>query len=78
MKFGQILLYLITNISDMFLTQCWIMENSSKPFYDFNKMKIQRDLSNFSSSYLPFLIHPYLPFQKRKRKHWKLDVIGIE
>ena len=32
MKFGQILVYLITNISKMSLAQCWILETSFRPF----------------------------------------------
>ena len=40
MKFGQILVYLITNISNMFLAQCWIRETSSRLFYDFVEMTI--------------------------------------
>ena len=35
MKFGQILLYLITNISNIFLSQCWRLETSSMLFYYF-------------------------------------------
>ena len=40
MKFGQILIYRITNISNMLLAQCWRLETSSRPFYDFNEMPI--------------------------------------
>ena len=41
-------------------------------------MKIQWDMSIFSSWYLPFLILPYSPFQKKKKKKKKpkkLDII---
>ena len=62
MKFRQIPMYLITNI--------WL-ETSSKSFYDFNEMTTLRDLSSFSSWYLPFLILPYSTFQKNKTlKTW--------
>ena len=44
MKFGQILVYLIANISNMSLAQCWRLETSSRPFYDFNKMAIFNSL----------------------------------
>ena len=50
----------------MFLAQCWRLETSFRPFYGFNEMTIQRDLSIFSSLYLPFLILPYSPFQKNE------------
>ena len=40
MKFGQILVYCMTNISNIFLAQCWRLETSSRPFYDFIKMAI--------------------------------------
>ena len=49
----------------MFLAQCWRLKTSSSPFYDFNEMAIERDLRIFSSRYLPFLILPYSPFQKK-------------
>ena len=40
MKLGQILVYLIANISNMFLTQYWRLETSSRSFYGFNEMTI--------------------------------------
>ena len=40
MKFGQILLYLVTNISNMFLAKYWRPETSSGSFYDFDEMAI--------------------------------------
>ena len=63
MKFGQILVCCITNISNMFLAQCWRLKTSSRPFYDFIKMTIQQDLANFNSCNLPV---PSSPFQKIK------------
>ena len=36
LKSGEILVYLIGNISNMFLAACWRLETSSKPFYHFN------------------------------------------
>ena len=47
-EFGQMLVYLTTNISNMYLAQCWRLETSSTPFYDFNEMTMQRDRSMFS------------------------------
>ena len=86
MKFGQILVYLITNLSIMFLVQCWRLETSSRPFHDFNEMAIICQflvvdiniILLFTIVNLPFLILSYLPFQKKKKKrkkHWKLDTI---
>ena len=40
MKPGQILVCFMTNISNMLLAQWWRLETSSRPFYDFVKMKI--------------------------------------
>ena len=44
------------------------------------KKIIYRDLPNFNSGHVPFLIVPYSPFQKKKKKkkieHWNLDIIG--
>ena len=66
MKFGQILVYLIANISDIFFAHCWRLENSSTPFYDFNEMAIYQDLLVLSSWHLPFLIVLHSPFQKNE------------
>ena len=65
-RFGQILLYLRTNISNMFLAQCWRLETSSRSFYDFIKMTIQQDLAIFNGWHIPFLIVLYSPFQKNE------------
>ena len=40
MKLGQILVRCMANISNLFLAQCWRLENSSRPFYEFIKMAI--------------------------------------
>ena len=61
MNFAQILAHCLTNISDMFLVQCWGLETSSRLFYNFIKMTIQQDLAIFNSGHL-FLIVPYSPF----------------
>ena len=47
-KFGQILVHLITIISNMFLAQCWRLETSFRPFYDFNETTIKWDLAIFN------------------------------
>ena len=44
MKLGQILVCFMTNILNMFLAHCWRLETSLKPFYNFIKMAILRDL----------------------------------
>ena len=63
MKFGQILVCCMINISNMFFVQCWGLDPNSKPFYDFIKM-IQQDVSICSGEHLPILIVPYSsPFQ---------------
>ena len=40
MKFGQILVCYMTNISNIFLAECWRLETSSRLFSDFIKMTI--------------------------------------
>ena len=81
MKLCQILVSCLTNISNMFSAQCWRLETSSRPFRDFIKMTIGRDLAIFNSWHLPLLIVPYSPLKKlkhwkKKMKHWNLDMIG--
>ena len=56
----------MANISNMFLAQCWRLETSSRPFYDFIKMTISRDQAIFNSGHLSFLTVPYSTFQKRE------------
>ena len=46
MKFGQILVCCMTNISNMFLAQYWKLVPDS---YDFIEMTTQRDLAIFNS-----------------------------
>ena len=72
MKFGQILVRCRKNIFSMFLAECWRLETSSMPFYDFIKVTIQQDLAIFNSWHMPFLIVLYSPFQKMK--YWNLDI----
>ena len=64
MKFGQILVCCMTDISNIFLAECWRLETSSRLFHDFIKMTIQHDLAIFNGWSLPFLIVLYSPFQK--------------
>ena len=40
MKFGQILVQLMTNIFSLFLTLLWRLETSPKSFYGFSEMTI--------------------------------------
>ena len=63
-KFGQILVCCMRNISNLFLAQCWRLETNSRLFYFFIKMTIKQDLTIFNSWHLPFFIVPYLPFQE--------------
>ena len=66
MKFCQILVCCMTNISNIFLPQCWRLETSSRLFYDFIKMTIQQDLAILSNWHLLFLNVPHSPFQKNE------------
>ena len=66
MKFGQILVCCMVDILNMLLAQCWRLETSPRPFYDFIKMTKWRNLAIFNISCLPFLIVPYSPFQKNE------------
>ena len=66
MKFGQILVRCMKNITDIFLAECWILETSSRLFYDFIKMTIQQDLVIFNGCHILFSIVLYSPFQKNE------------
>ena len=66
MKFGQIIVSCRTNISNMLLAQCWGLETGPRSFYDLIKITMQRDVAIFSSWHLPFLMVPYLAFQKNE------------
>ena len=80
MKFDQILVCCMTNISNMFLAECWRLETSSRLFYDFIKMTIQQDLAIFNGWHIPFLIVFYSPFQQNEtlesRHIWLLSNWG--
>ena len=65
-KFGQILVCSMKNISSMFFTECWRLETSSRPFYYFIKKTIQQDLAIFNVWHIPFLIVLYSPFKKNE------------
>ena len=67
MKLGQILVCCLTNISNMFLAECWRLKTSSRLFYEFIKMTMQQDLAIFSGWHIPFLIVLYSHVQKMKR-----------
>ena len=66
MKFGQIIVCCMMNISSMFLAECWRLEAGSRLCYDFIKMKIQQDLAIFNVWHIPFSIVPYSSFQKHE------------
>ena len=42
-KFGKILVKLMKNISNLFFALLWGLETSSRPFYDFGKMRLKWD-----------------------------------
>ena len=48
MKFVQVLVCCRKNSFSMFLAECWRLETSSGPFYDFIKKTIQQDLAIFN------------------------------
>ena len=64
MKFGQILVCFMTNISNMFLAECWRLETNFRFFYDFIKITIQQDLGSILMVDIYHLIVLYSPFQK--------------
>ena len=74
MKFGQILVCCMTNISNMFLTPCWRLETSCRPFYGFIKTT--------NSEIWPFSIVEIYHFWLfliqifKKMEHWNLNIIG--
>ena len=72
MKLDQILVCCLKTISNMFLAQCWRLETSPRPFYNFIKMAIYRDLTIFNGWRLSC---PLFIFSKQV-KHWNLNIIG--
>ena len=66
MKFGQILVCCVTDISNMFLAEWWRLKTSSRLYYDFIKMTIQQDLVIFNGCHILFSIVLYSPFQKNE------------
>ena len=76
MKFGQILVCCMTNISNIFSTECWRLETSSRLLYDFIKKTIQQDLAILMVD-IPFLIVLYSPFQKHEtRESWHIWLLS--
>ena len=77
-KFGQILMCCMANISNMFSAQYWRLDTKSRPFYDYIKTEIQRDLVIFNWWRLPFLIVPFSSFQKGEAleswRNWLLSI----
>ena len=65
-KFSQILVCCMTNISNLFLAECCRLETSSRLFYDFIKITIQQDPTIFNGWHIPFLIVLYSPLQKNE------------
>ena len=68
----------MTEIPSMFLAQYWRLETSSRPFYTFIKVPIQRDLVIFNNWHLPFLMSLiYLYKKKRKKRKEKKTNTGM-
>ena len=77
MIFRQILVCCMTNISNMFLAECWRLKTSSRFFYDFIKMTIQQDVVIFNGWHIPFLIGLYSSYQIAKLKRtWNPALIS--
>ena len=66
MKFGELLVCCMTDISNMFLTECCRLETSFRLFYDFIKITIQQDRAIFNGWHIPLLIVLYSPLQKNE------------
>ena len=54
------------NLSNMFLTECWRLDTSSRLFCDFIRKTIQQDLGIFNGWHIPFLIVLYSLFQNNE------------
>ena len=69
-KFGQILVCCMRNISNLFLAKCWKLETNSRLFYFFIKRTIKQDLTIFNSW------HFWLSLIRlfKKMIHWNLDI----
>ena len=77
MKLGQILLYCMTSISNIFLAECWRLETSSRIFCDFIKITIQQDLTIFNGWHIPFFINLYSTFQKNGTlESWPISLLS--
>ena len=74
MKYRQILVCCIANISNMFLVECWRLETSSRVIYDFIKMTIQQDLAILMVDIFHFQL--YFIHLFKKIKHRNLDMFG--
>ena len=73
-EFGQILVCCMTNISNIILAKCLVLETSSRLFYNYIKITIQQDPAIFNGwhiSFLLFFIHLF-----KKRNHWNLPIFG--
>ena len=67
----------MTNISNMFLAECWRLETSCRLFYDFIKTTIQQDLASLNGLHIPFLIVLYSPFQINETlKSWHIWLLS--
>ena len=77
MTFGQILADCMKNTSNIVLAQCWTLESSSKPFYDFITKKIWQDPVNSFFFFFFFLMtftifkYPLLTFSK----NWNTGIL---
>ena len=66
MQFGQVIVQLIINMSDLFVALLGKMKTSYRPFNDFDKIALVCDLGFFSQISLLFLIVSVLTLTRSK------------
>ena len=76
MKLGQVLVHLMTNISNWFVTLLWRLETGFRPFYNSDKMTVQCNLFIFSWWSFHFLIVSVHTF-KKVRNHKPIIIFFI-
>ena len=71
-KFGRRVVYIMTNISTIFLVQFWRLRANSEPFYDSSKIDLQQSMLIFKNGYVPFLIVSVHPLKKVNEKLYSI------
>lgn len=70
MKVGKVLVELMTKVPNFFLVQFWRQETIPRPFLDFKKMPLLRDLLICSSWYSKMLTTSVILSKKLKPSNW--------